>query len=219
MIKEKVRKLLAELPEGVLLVGAAKTRSPDEILQALDGGLTIIGENYVQEAEDAYKEIGSEAKWHMIGHLQSNKVKKAVKLFDMIETVDSLKLADTIDKQCAKIGKIMEILIEINSGEEPQKAGVMPSEAPRLIREISGLENVKVMGLMTMGPLTGEVEEIRPCFKRTKALFEEMKNVEHPRVQMRFLSMGMSDSYRVAIEEGANLIRIGTMIFGKRIRD
>jgi pyridoxal phosphate enzyme (YggS family) len=216
MIKEKVEKILGELPEGVQLVGAAKTRSPEEVKEAIEAGINIIGENYVQEAESAFQEIGPLVKWHMIGHLQSNKAKKAVRLFDMIETVDSVKLARAIDKACSNIDKIMSVLIEINSGEEPQKAGVLPEDAVSLIREIAAFKNIRIMGLMTMGPFSGDPEDARPYFKKTKRVFEEIRGMGIPGVEMRYLSMGMSNSYRVAIEEGANMIRIGTIIFGER---
>jgi pyridoxal phosphate enzyme (YggS family) len=154
MIEGNVKKILGELPEGVQLVGAAKTRTPEEIQEAVEAGLEIIGENYVQEAERAFQVIGDRAKWHMIGHLQRNKAKKAVKVFDMIETVDSMKLAREIDKSCQKIGKVMSVLIEINSGEESQKAGVMPEDAIPLIQEMSILKNIRIVGLMTMGPFS-----------------------------------------------------------------
>jgi pyridoxal phosphate enzyme (YggS family) len=216
MIKEKVEKILGELPEGVQLVGAAKTRSPEEVKEAIEAGINIIGENYVQEAESAFQEIGPLVKWHMIGHLQSNKAKKAVRLFDMIETVDSVKLARAIDKACSNIDKIMSVLIEINSGEEPQKAGVLPEDAVSLIREIAAFKNIRIMGLMTMGPFSGDPEDARPYFKKTKKLFDKIKDIGIPGVEMTYLSMGMSNSYRVAIEEGANMIRIGTIIFGER---
>ena len=217
MIKENVKEILDELPKHVKLVGAAKTRTPDEILAAVDAGLEIIGENYVQEAEKAFQVIGQRVKWHMIGHLQSNKANKAVQFFDMIETVDSIKLANAIDKACRKTGKVMPVLIEINSGEEPQKAGVIPSEAISLIKEMSRLENIIVMGLMTMGPFGGDPESARPYFKKTKMIFNEIKDLNLPGVEMKSLSMGMSNSYRVAIEEGANMVRIGTKLFGERM--
>jgi hypothetical protein len=216
MIEEQVKKILDELPEGVMLVGAAKTRTPEEILEAIDSGLEIVGENYVQEAEKAFALIGEKAKWHMIGHLQSNKAKKAVPVFDMIETVDSMKLARAIDKACGKIGKIMPVLVEVNSGAEDQKAGVLPEDAIPLIQEMSGLENIKVMGLMTMGPFAGDPEESRPYFQKTRALFEKLKAMNVPGVEMKYLSMGMSNSYKVALEEGANIVRIGTKLFGER---
>lgn len=216
MIKDNVKNILKELPEGVDLVGAAKMRTPEEVLVAIEAGLEIIGHNYVQEAERAFDAIGPRAKWHMIGHLQSNKAKKAVKIFDMIETVDSVKLAKAIDKGCGNIGKMMPILIEINSGEEPQKAGVMPGDAVALIKEISELGNIKVIGLMTMGPFAGDPEDARPYFQKTRELFEEIKKLSLPGVEMKYLSMGMSNSYEVALEEGANMVRIGTSIFGER---
>lgn len=216
MIRENVRKILEELPQGVALVGAAKTRTPEEILEAVEAGLEIIGENYLQEAERMFEVVGDRVKWHMIGHLQRNKVKKAVALFDMIETVDSMRLAHEIDKQCAKIGKVMPALVEINSGEEDQKAGVMPDEAMGMVKEMSNLEHLKIMGLMTMGPFTGDPEGARPCFRRTRELFERLKDEAPPGVDMKILSMGMSNSFRVAVEEGANLVRIGTLIFGER---
>jgi len=216
MIKDNVESILKELPENVDLVGAAKTRTPEEVLEAIEAGLGIIGHNYVQEAEKAIEAVGQRAKWHMIGHLQSNKAKKAVRIFDMIETVDSLKLARAIDKACGNIKKTMSILIEINSGEELQKAGVMPKDAVSLIREISELGNIKVMGLMTMGPFSGDPEDARPYFQKTRELFEEIKKLNLPGVEMKYLSMGMSNSYKIALEERANMVRIGTNIFGER---
>ncbi len=216
MIKENMSKILEELPEGVSLVGAGKTRTPQEILEAVEAGLEIIGENYDQEAERAFQVVGGQVKWHMIGHLQSNKAKKAVKVFDLIETVDSIKLARAIDRACGKIDKVMPILMEINSGEESQKAGVMPEDAISLARDMSELNNVKLMGLMTMGPFAGDPEDSRPYFQKTKKLFEEIKEMGLPGVEMKYLSMGMSNSYKVALEEGANVVRIGTKLFGER---
>jgi len=216
MIKENVRRILESLPQGVQLVAAAKTRTPEEILEAIQAGITIIGHNYVQEAEAAFPTIGHQAKWHMIGHLQSNKAKKAVGIFDMIETVDSFKLANAIDKACQTMDTSMPILIEINSGEELQKAGVMPRDVMSVIREIANLKNVRIMGLMTMGPFSGDPEDARPYFKKTRAIFETIKKAGIPGVEMKHLSMGMSNSYGVALEEGANMLRIGTRLFGER---
>jgi pyridoxal phosphate enzyme (YggS family) len=215
-IKENVQKLLKELPAGVELVAAAKARTAEEVLQAVEAGIKIIGENYVQEAERTYPLISNRARWHFIGHLQKNKAKKAVKLFDMIETVDSAEIAREIDKRCAQMGKAMPVLVEINSGKEPQKSGVLPENAEELIRDISSLANIKVMGLMTMGPRFGNPEDSRPYFITTRELFERIKALELPNVEMKYLSMGMTNSYPVALEEGANLVRIGTKIFGQR---
>lgn len=211
-----MKAILEELPPGVQLVGAAKTRTPEEILEAVDGGLEIVGQNYVQEAERAFEVIGNRVKWHMIGHLQTNKAKKAAKVFDMVETVGSTRLAQELDKVCGKMNRVMPILIEINSGEEEQKAGVMPEEATALIEEISGFQHVRVMGLMTMGPFEGDPEDSRPYFRKTRRIFDKIKAMNLPRVEMRNLSMGMSNSYKVAVEEGANIVRIGTLLFGER---
>lgn len=215
-IKENITGILCELPDGVRLVAAGKTMPPSRILEAVEAGVKIIGENYIQDAEAAIELVGNKAKWHFIGHLQSNKVKKAVSLFDMIETVDSIRIALEIDKRCAQSGKIMPILIEVNSGHEQQKTGVLPEEAESLIRDISKLKNIRVDGLMTMGPRFGDPEDSRPYFTETKKLFEHIKELNLPNVEMKYLSMGMTNSYKIAIEEGSNIIRIGSKIFGGR---
>lgn len=216
MIKDRARRILDELPEGVELEAACKMRTPDEILEAIDAGIKIIGENYIQEAEKAYEVIGNKARWHFIGHLQKNKVKKAVKIFDLIETVDSLELAEEINKVSMKENKITSVLVEINSGREKQKFGVFPEDTERLVKKLVELDNVKVRGLMTMGPLSGDPQAARSFFIETKKIFEKIKMLALKRVEMRYLSMGMSNSYKVAIEEGANIVRIGTKIFGER---
>ncbi|MFC1508099.1 YggS family pyridoxal phosphate-dependent enzyme [Candidatus Omnitrophota bacterium] len=216
MIKENVRKIISELPERIELEAACKKRTPKEIMEALQGGVKIIGENYVQEAEEAFKVVGNKARWHFIGHLQKNKVKKAVRIFDMIETVDSLSLAGEIDKACGMEKKVIEVLIEVNSGREKQKFGILPEKAASLIMDTAGFNNIKIMGLMTMGPMTGDPEDARPYFIETKKLFDKLREIKIPDVCMKYLSMGMSNSYKVAIEEGANIIRVGTKIFGER---
>jgi pyridoxal phosphate enzyme (YggS family) len=215
-IRQNIAQILKELPEGVQLEAAAKTREPREILEAATAGIKIVGENYVQEAERAYHEIGKKVEWHFIGHLQKNKVKRAVALFDMIETVDSKEIAGEIDKRCREANNTMPVLIEINSGREVGKAGVWPEKAEELIKGIAALENIRVEGLMTMGPATNNPEESRRYFRETKKLFEKIKALNLPNVEMKYLSMGMTDSYRVAIEEGANIVRIGSKIFGER---
>jgi pyridoxal phosphate enzyme (YggS family) len=216
MIKENVKRLLCELPEGVTLLAAAKERSADEICEAIRAGITIIGENYLQDALRVINEVEEKAEWHFIGHLQSNKVKKVIDIFDMIESVDSLKLAREIERWCERRNKVMPVLIEVNSGKEDQKTGVAPNDVMQLIGEISSLDHIKVMGLMTMGPRFGDPEESRPYFRKTREIFEQIKALHPPNVEMKCLSMGMTNSYKVAIEEGANLVRIGTKIFGER---
>jgi pyridoxal phosphate enzyme (YggS family) len=216
--KQHIAKLLAELPDGVEVVAAAKTRTPEEVLGVVQAGIRIIGENYVKEAKDAHGLVGKRAQWHFIGTFQKHNVRrKVLEMFDMIESVDSLEVAREIDKKCAQIGKIMPILIEVNSGREPQKSGVLPEDAEQLVKEISGLRHIKVMGLMTMGPRFGNPEDSRPYFVETKRIFEKIKGLKLPNVEMKYLSMGMTNSYKVALEEGANIIRIGTKIFGERV--
>ena len=216
MIKENVEQILNELPEGIELVAASKTRTPEEILEAINSGIRIVGENYVQEAINAFKVIGTKVRWHFIGHLQKNKVKKAVGIFNMIETVDSYDLAEEIDERCRQISKIMPILIEINSGKEKQKFGVLPEDTADLIKEISVFNNVKILGIMTMGPRFGNPEDSRPYFIETRKIFEKIKKLDLPDIEMKYLSMGMTNSYKIAIEEGANIVRIGSKIFGER---
>ena len=172
--------------------------------------------NSNKEAESKFKVLKGKIKFHFIGHLQTNKVKKAVEIFDMIETVDSLKLAKEIDRKCKDIGKAMEVLIEVNSGEEENKDGVMPSDVVELIKEVSKLENIKIKGLMTMAPYFDDASEGRKYFKLVKNIFDEVKELNLDNVDMNILSMGMTNSYKIAIEEGANMVRIGTGIFGER---
>jgi len=217
LIRQNVAELLAEIPEGVQLVAAAKARTPQEVLEAVQAGIRIIGENYVKEAKEAYELVGKRANWHFIGTLRKHDVRKtAMEMFDMIESVDSLEIAREIDKRCAQIGKMMTVLIEVNSGREPQKSGVLPEDAEQLAREICVLRNIKVMGLMTMGPRFGNPENSRPYFAETRRIFDTIKGRKLPNVEMTYLSMGMTNSYKVAIQEGANIIRIGTKIFGER---
>jgi len=216
MIADNIKSILAELPPGVELVAAAKTRTPEEILEAVEAGVRIIGENYVQEAERAFQAVGRRARWHMIGHLQSNKVKKAVEIFDLIETVDSINLGREIDRRAAAAGRTLDVLIEVNSGREQQKAGVLPEDVEPLVRALAELKIIHVRGLMTMGPFEGDPENSRPYFKETRRVFEALKVLAIPNVEMAFLSMGMTNSWRVALQEGANMVRLGTAIFGPR---
>ena len=215
-INESVIGIRNSLPAGVLLVAAAKTRLAEEVQAAIHAGIEIIGYNYIQEAERMHQIIGDKVQWHMIGHLQRNKVKKAVDLFDMIETIDSVELAEEVNKRCAAINKIMPVLIEINSGKELNKTGVLPEDVDKLIEQISNLPNLRVQGLMTMGPVFGDPEDARPYFKATKSAFDRLSRKEIHNAEMRYLSMGMSNSYMIAIEEGANIVRIGTKLFGER---
>ncbi len=215
-ISEAVTDILKSLPSQVAVVAAAKSRTVEEIAAAIRAGIKIIGHNYVQEAERLLTVFGKQAQWHFIGHLQTNKAKKAAVLFDMVETIDSARLAEALNRRCAALHKIMPVLIEVNSGREESKSGVFPEELDDLMRELSGLSHIRVQGLMTMGPRFGNPEDARPYFRATKEAFDRIAKMNTPGVEMRTLSMGMSNSYKVAIEEGANLIRIGSKIFGER---
>jgi pyridoxal phosphate enzyme (YggS family) len=215
-IAANVKRFLEMLPPGVILVAAAKARTPEEVAAVLQAGVAHVGHNYVQEAERMIPAIKGKARWHMIGHLQKNKVKKAVRLFDMIETLDSWSLAELINRRCAAIGKIMPVLVEINSGREASKTGVLPEEVDDLVRRVSDLQHIRVQGLMTMGPRFGNPEDARPYFQATKEAFDRLARANLPNIEMRYLSMGMSNSYQVAIEEGANMVRLGTVLFGER---
>ena len=217
MIEASVIEIRHSIPPGVLLVAAAKTRLPAEVRAVIHAGIKIVGYNYVQEAESMYQIIGNEVQWHMIGHLQRNKVKRAVRLFDMIETIDSVQLAEEVNKQCTSEGKVMPVLIEINSGKESNKTGVLPENVDKLIMQINDLPKLRVQGLMTMGPRFGNPEDARPYFKATRSAFDRLSKAGIPNVEMRHLSMGMSNSYNTAIEEGANMIRVGTKLFGKQL--
>ena len=213
-IEARVSAILETLPPGVTLVAAAKSRSLEEVEAAIRAGISHVGHNYVQEARQMIQVIGHQVTWHMIGHLQRNKAKKAVQLFDLIETVDSFRLASAIDKSCAAASRVMPVLVEINSGRELSKTGVMPEDVDDLVQRLSELQHIRVQGLMTMGPSFGDPENSRPYFRETRRAFERLSALNLPNVSMLTLSMGMSNSYHVAIEEGANLIRIGTALFG-----
>ena len=215
-ISESVKRILETIPPEVTLVAAAKTRTLEEVEAAIQAGVTHIGYNYIQEALPIIQTIGSRVTWHMIGHLQRNKAKIAVQNFDMIETIDSWRLAQTLDRHCANFGKTMSVLVEVNSGRESNKTGVLPDDVDELVRQISTLEHLRIEGLMTMGPRFGDPEDSRPYFKATRGAFDRLAALNLPNVTMRYLSMGMSNSYQIAIEEGANIVRIGTKLFGER---
>jgi len=214
-IKERYDEIKKTIPHGVTIVAASKQRTIEEIEEATRAGIEIIGENYVQEAINKYKKIEG-LEWHIIGHLQRNKVKDAIKICDCIQSVDSVRLAREIDQQCAKIFKIMPIFIEVNIGSEENKSGVKPDEVIDIIRQIAELPNLRIEGMMTMEPYFENPEDARPYLKRMKQLFDEVKSCNIPNTDIKILSMGMSNSYQVAIEEGSNMVRIGTRLFGPR---
>ena len=199
------------------LVAVSKTIAPEAVREALEAGVTILGENYVQEAREKFKAlIQYPVSWHFIGHLQSNKTKYAVRLFDLIHSVDSLKLARELNKQAAKVDKIQPILVQVNISGEDTKSGIAENEAPALVSTISKMKNLSVRGLMTMPPYFYQPEKVRPFFAALRKLRDEIDGRRIPNVSMAELSMGMTGDFEVAIQEGATLVRIGTAIFGKR---
>ena len=204
-------------PETIDLVAVSKRKSSHTVAAAIKAGVTLLGENYIQEAVDKIDTIGPcPATWHFIGHLQTNKARFAVKYFDLIHTVDSLKLAREINKQAGKINKRQAILLQVNIADEASKSGTTVSQALALARDIAGLEHVHLTGLMGMPPFFDDPEGARPYFKAMAALLTTIRKENIPGIDLKHLSMGMSGDFKVAIEEGSTMVRIGTAIFGSR---
>jgi pyridoxal phosphate enzyme (YggS family) len=201
-------------PDEVRLVAVSKTMGPEQIREAVDCGLTLFGENKVQEAFAKIPQCPGRLTWHMIGHLQRNKVAVAVELFDMIHSIDSLRLLETVNRAASEAGKVMPVLLEINVSGESSKFGLQPEAVPELLTAVNRLPNVQLMGLMTMPPFTEEPEKARPHFRRLRELRDQW-NSEHS-LMLAELSMGMTNDFEVAIEEGATMIRVGTALFGSR---
>jgi len=203
-------------PAGIRLMAVSKTVEPRRILKALDAGILLLGENYVQEAREKIPAVGRGAEWHMIGHLQTNKVKYVVHLFDWIHSVDRLELARELDKRAGQHNRRLNVLIEVNVSGEASKNGIEPSGVPDLVRRISPFPNLTIRGLMTMPPYSDNPEISRPHFQALRRLRDEINAAAIPNVRMDELSMGMTDDFEVAIEEGATIIRVGRAIFGER---
>lgn len=200
----------------ITLVAVSKTRTPDEINTAIEWGITDIGENKVQEILDKYDSV-KPVRWHMIGHLQTNKVRYIVDKVDLIHSVDSLKLAKEIDKRVGAIGKTMDILIQINPADEESKFGVSLNEVDGLINDIlKSCENIRIRGLMSVAPKVDDIEEVRPYFEAVKAKYDELSNINDKKLDFKYLSMGMSHDFEIAIKCGANIVRVGSAIFGER---
>lgn len=203
--------------QDVLLVAVTKTHSPDEINEAIDCGITDIGENKVQEILDKYDKV-KPVRWHMIGHLQTNKVKYIIDKVCLIHSVDSLKLAKEINKRAVAHDKVMDILIQVNAAHEESKWGIDPQDTGTLINEIlETCPNVRIKGLMSVAPYADDQDEIRPFFAEVKQLYDEYAKIDNEMIDFEYLSMGMSHDYLTAIEEGSNLVRVGTAIFGARV--
>ena len=200
----------------VLLVAVSKTRTPEEINIAIDAGVTDIGENKVQEIMDKYDAV-KPVKWHMIGHLQTNKVKYIIDKVSMIHSVDSYKLAVEIDKRAKSHGITMDILLQVNSAQEESKFGITTDETEKLIKDIlENCENIRIRGLMCIAPFAEDPEEIKVYFEEVRKQYDQFGKIEHERLDFKYLSMGMSHDFPVAIEAGSNLVRVGSAIFGAR---
>lgn len=218
-IKEEINKAAMKAgrnPEDIKLIAVTKTRTTDEMKAAQELGLIDFGENKVQELERKYDDFDEEINWHLIGHLQRNKVKFIIDKVKLIHSVDSLRLAKEINKEAAKLDLIVNLLIQVNVANEDTKFGLGVNEVLPLLKEISLLKNVKIQGLMTMAPYTDQPEENRQYFKALKNLSVDINNQKMDNIHIRELSMGMTNDYTVAIEEGATMIRVGTGIFGNR---
>ena len=203
-------------PGSVTLIAVTKTVGTAKIQEALSAGIRHFGENRIQEAKDKIPRIGRAAQWHLIGHLQTNKARQAVALFDRIHSVDSLRVAEALQREAEKKEKRLPILIQVNIAGEESKSGVETESVLDLIQTISEMENLLVEGLMTIPPYHENPEETRPVYKRLREVWGEVKAIELPRVNMEHLSMGMSHDFETAVEEGATLVRVGTAIFGER---
>ncbi|MFP4548697.1 MAG: YggS family pyridoxal phosphate-dependent enzyme [Fidelibacterota bacterium] len=221
-IYDNVKKMLAEIPENITVIAAAKTRDIDEVKESIDAGIKHIGENYVQELEYIATGLGDyrdQVTMHVIGHLQSNKINKALEFCDVIQTIDSIKRARKVNKRVPKFqNKPIPVLIEINIADEENKHGARPDfdEIADIATAINGMEHLRLEGLMTLGPFGKIAEELRPYFRQMKVYFDQLKELNLSNTDIKTLSMGMTESYQVAIEEGATMVRLGRVLYGER---
>lgn len=209
-------------PDSITIIAVSKGRSVEEIRQAVEAGVTHIGENRIQEAILKFNNLKPNThnltpnKWHMVGHLQTNKCKEAVKIFDLIHSVDSLHLAVEIDKQAARINKIQDVLLEIKTSPEAAKFGIKPEDAIEVTKRTTELKNINIKGLMTIAPMFNDPEKTRPIFRMLRQLRDEINSLHVTRYALQVLSMGMTDDFEVAIEEGSTMIRLGRAIFSRQ---
>lgn len=214
-VERRCREVLAEVPSHVDVLAAVKGRGPEEVRAAVRAGIVHLGGNYVQEVDKLRACVSEAAQWHMIGKLQKNKARKALQLFDWVQTVDSVGLAERLDR-LVEDGRSVAVLVQVNIGRESQKAGVLPEEAADLVRHLAALPGIAVRGLMTLPPMPEDPEDARPHFRRMRRLLEELQAEDIAGVRLEVLSMGMSDDWAVAVDEGATMIRLGTVLFGPR---
>lgn len=218
-VQEKIQKAVVKAdrnPQEVQLIAVTKTVEPEVVERAIELGVTHVGENKVQELTRKYEIIGDKVKWHMIGHLQKNKVKYIIDKVALIHSLDSYELAEEINKRAKQIGRVMQCLLQVNVSGEESKYGIDPKDVDELLHRISLLKHIEIVGLMTMAPYTDEPEEVRVFFEKLKQLSNDIMEKKIHNIKMHYLSMGMSNDFEVAIEEGASLVRIGSKIFGER---
>ncbi|MDZ7265287.1 MAG: YggS family pyridoxal phosphate-dependent enzyme [candidate division KSB1 bacterium] len=218
-IKDRIHRTCERVgrrPEDIILVAVTKTVPVADIQLAIKHGIQHIGENRVQEASDKFNRLGQCATWHLIGHLQTNKVKKALAIFDLIHSVDSLHLAQELSRLAQHRSRPLDCLIEVHTSHEATKYGVAPEETLHLIKEMAKLPAIRVQGLMTIGPFVPDLEQVRPSFRLLRELKDFIQQQGVDGVEMKYLSMGMTNDFEIAIEEGANMLRIGRAIFGER---
>ncbi len=214
--KEKIARSAGRNPEDILLCAVTKTHPAEVLNETVEAGVTDIGENKVQEILEKYDHV-RKVNWHMIGHLQTNKVKYIIDKVCMIHSVDSMKLAAEINKRAEQHHLVMDILLEVNAADDPAKFGIQTDETEALVNEIlEECPNIRVRGLMTIAPFAEDPENVRPYFRSMRSLYDKLSAIQHPRLDFRYLSMGMSNDWKVAVEEGSTLIRVGSAIFGAR---
>ena len=214
--ESRARRTVANPDEPVLLVAVTKNHEVAEMREAIDGGVTDIGENRIQEAREKFDTLERDAVWHLIGHLQKNKAKYAVRLFDLIHSVDTLELAAALDKEAEKIGKVQDVLVQVNLAKEASKSGIYEEDLQPMLEAVDDLPHLHLCGLMCIAPNYDDVEETRPLFRHMYEIFQRIKGFPWKTANIIYLSMGMTHDYRIAVEEGANIVRVGTAIFGPR---
>ena len=202
--------------EDVLLVAVTKNHDIQAMREAIDAGITDIGENRIQEAKEKFETLDRQVTWHLIGHLQTNKAKQAVKIFDLIHSIDSLHLAEAVNNAASGINKIQKILVQVNLAQEESKFGIYEDDLKSLLYKVDEMSNLELMGLMCIAPNYDDVEECRPLFAKMYEIFKKVKEMDLKKSNIIYLSMGMTHDYQIAVEEGANIVRVGTGIFGPR---
>ena len=215
-IATSMKKRSTDCQDDVLLIAVTKNHDIHAMRQAIDAGVTDIGENRIQEAKEKYETLDRKVTWHLIGHLQTNKAKQAVKIFDLIHSVDSLHLAKALNKAAAGINKVQKVLVQVNLAHEDSKSGIYEDGLEELLHQVDEMDNLQLMGLMCIAPNYENVEDCRPLFANMKKIYDHIKEISWQKANIKYLSMGMTHDYTIAVEEGANVVRVGTGIFGPR---